>query len=306
MEILLLDDRTQPGAQIIEVLTQAGYTVSIANDLTVARLALEKNNFPIILIRWEMSPPEDDSLVKWLRKAGNQGQRYILFLALDEDVKFADVLKVGGDDLLSYPVEEDELMARLMVAERVLRLESDLRQAASRFDQHVMIDELTGLMNQRALYRFSGQELARARRSGQPLSLLVIGLDSQFIGSYTIEIRNKVLAHVAALLRNNVRPYDQLARWSGTEFLVILPDTDIAHATVVGERVLDSLKTQMLRDDAGNILDIWISAGLHTWRPGRSRIMDFDKLVREAERAMRRARQEGINRLEKSVSRVSV
>jgi len=304
MELLLLDDHTQSGSRILDVLRQSGYKVSIANDMSSALSILNKKNISIILIRWEVFQPEDDGFTEWLRDAGKRDQRYILFLVRDEKVKFTNVFKVGGDDLLVYPIDEDELMARLVIAERVLRLEANLRQATNRLDQHVMIDELTGLMNRRALYRFSGQELARTRRSGQPLSLLAIEIDN-FSAAYSNGLGNKVLTHIAALLRNSVRPYDQLARWAGAEFLVILPDTDSAQATIVGERVLEAIEKQALQGDDDNLVEVKINIGLHTWKPGRGRVLEFDKLVREAERAMRRAPQDGSAHPGKNANRIS-
>jgi two-component system chemotaxis response regulator CheY len=306
MDILVIDNRAAQRALVEKLLKGMDYTVQTAGTLDAARVVLERQSSPVIIARWDMPEKSGVTLARWLRTTGLAEIRYLLFRVNDGQTEGLDLLRTVADDVLVGPLEAEELRARLAVGERVLRLESDLRLTASRLDKQVMIDELTGLMNRRALYRFSGPELARTRRNALPLSMLLINLDgfSDLAAKHGETWRDRALAHAAALLRNIVRPYDQIGRWADDQFLVILPDTESEAAAQVAERVLTAIGTQPVQREAGEAVLLKASVGLHTWHPGRGRVLDFDKLVREAERAMHRASKDGGNRVQRSVSGV--
>ncbi|MEW5830083.1 MAG: diguanylate cyclase [Chloroflexota bacterium] len=304
MDILVIDDRAAQRAQVEEMLKETDYTVHAAGTLNAARSVLERQSSPLVIARWDMPEKSGETLAHWLRTTGLTEIRYLLFRVTEAHAVGMELLRTVADDVLVGPLEADELRVRLAVGERVLRLESDLRLTASRLDKQVMLDELTGLMNRRALYRFSGPELARTRRNALPLSTMLINLDGfgDLAARHGEGWRDRALGHLAALLRNIVRPYDQIGRWADDQFLVLLPDTEAEAASQVAERVLKAIASQPVQGDSGEPVTVKASVGLHTWHPGRGRVLDFDKLVREAERAMHRARQEGGNRVQRSVS----
>ena len=307
MDILVIDDRAAQRTQVEEMLKGTGYTVHAAGTLDAARAVLERQSSPLVIARWDMPEKSGVALARWLRTTGLTEIRYLLFLVAEAQSSGMELLRTVADDVLVGPLEGDELRVRLAVGERVLRLESDLRLTASRLDKQVMLDEVTGLMNRRALYRFSGPELARTRRNALPLSVMLIKLDgfSDLAARHGEDWRDRALAHVAALLRNIVRPYDQIGRWAEDQFLVLLPDTAAEAAAQVAERVLKAIASQPVQGNSGEPQPVKASVGLHTWHPGRGRVLDFDKLVREAERAMHRASKDGGNRVQRSASGAS-
>lgn len=161
---------------------------------------------------------------------------------------------------------------------------TQLRDAAS-------TDALTGLMNRRGFGERFAQELARAGRTGQPLSLVLGDID-RFKGvndRFGHASGDRALARVAAVLRAGSRVTDVPARVGGEEFALLLPDTDAAGAFVVAERLRAAVSG--VTDEAGRALTM--SFGIATSPDHGS---DPDALMRIADAALYAAKGQGRDR----------
>jgi len=100
-------------------------------------------------------------------------------------------------------------------------------------------DGLTGLPNHRSFQTRLEEEVARARRGGRPLALMMVDLDDfrAVNNTYGHQAGDTTLVAIAAALRASVRGPDVAARYGGDEFVVILPETDMDEALEVAERV---------------------------------------------------------------------
>ena len=114
-----------------------------------------------------------------------------------------------------------------------------LSAANAKLGQQNVTDALTGIPNRRAYDQKLSEEAARAKRTGAPLSLLLLDIDNfkQYNDSYGHPAGDTALQSVARVLLSSLRPYDFLARYGGEEFAIILPATDLADAFLVAERV---------------------------------------------------------------------
>jgi len=153
--------------------------------------------------------------------------------------EFASAARVaapGLDELELYSAMANHAAAALENA----RLLAQLRQAAD-------VDQVTGLNNHRYLQERLKQEVARASRTGAPLSVLMIDLD----GFKLINDRHghadgdRVLRDVAAMLKLTVRTNDVVARYGGDEFVILMPDTDEEAARLVADRVVKGIRGQV-------------------------------------------------------------
>ncbi len=131
----------------------------------------------------------------------------------------------------------DQLRVLLAVASRV----SPTIENALKFRQaqkHATIDYLTKLPNARSLFPRLDSELARARRTLEPVAVVVGDLDNfkQVNREYGRAEANKVLQAVADSLREGCREYDYVARMSGDEFVLIFPANDM---TSIRQRLAD-------------------------------------------------------------------
>ena len=111
------------------------------------------------------------------------------------------------------------------------------------------VDELTGLLNRWALKRVAVREIERCRRAGGRLAVLMMDLDG--LKAINDEMGHGcgdvVLQTVAGVLQETVRGHDSVARMGGDEFCVLLPDTELAEALTVAERLRTEVQELAIR-----------------------------------------------------------
>ncbi len=124
----------------------------------------------------------------------------------------------------------------------------DEGEAASRLARS---DALTKLGNRLAFDETLARELARSRRSGAPLSLLILDLDSfkRINDTFGHPTGDKTLRAVATAMSDHVRLPDACFRWGGDEFALLLPDASLERADAVGGRLLESVRSETVLPD---------------------------------------------------------
>src|ERR1035437_2103378 len=140
-----------------------------------------------------------------------------------------------------YTEAEKRLFSQLAVLGAIAIHNADV---FSVLEQLAITDDLTGLYNHRHFYDRMAQEVARAQRYGLALSLLIIDIDDfkRYNDAFGHRAGDGLLHDVALLLKTETRHnVDLVARYGGEEFAIILPSTGAEAATVVGERLRDTL-----------------------------------------------------------------
>jgi diguanylate cyclase (GGDEF)-like protein len=137
------------------------------------------------------------------------------------------------------------------------------------------------------------EEIARSERDGQPLCCVLIDLDDfkRVNDELGHPAGDALLRRVADALRAEVRPYDQVARYGGDEFVIVLPGTDESVARAVAERVRERVRTGVPRGVGGSLGNC--SIGVSAWEPP----MTADDLLAAADRALLLAKRTGKGRV---------
>lgn len=144
-------------------------------------------------------------------------------------------------------------------------------------------DPLTGLYNRRHLNEVLEREVARAKRYGHPLSLLIVDLDDFCRVNDTLghPAGDRTLVEIAALIRGEVREADLVFRFGGDEFLILMPETD-GQSERIRQRLQQAIRRWNEESRLGFPLSF--SLGLSTWNPADGR--RFDEVLSEADRRM--------------------
>jgi len=180
------------------------------------------------------------------------------------------------------------------VAQRTIELQA----ANNALEQQVTTDSLTGIGNRRRMTAQIGAELERARRFGHPLSLLMIDIDhfKDVNDRFGHDAGDRAIVAVAMALSVDLRASDSAARFGGEEFVVLMPETGLAMAGEVAERLRASIAALRLEADDGSPIALTISVGVAIAAP-RGQAETPSSLLLRADRALYRAKAEGRNRV---------
>jgi len=143
-----------------------------------------------------------------------------------------------------------------MVDERVRAEEALKRQAVT--------DSLTGLFDHNALQDALASEVERSRRHSHSMAVLMMDIDGLklFNDTYGHQEGDRVLKQVAAALKRELRPHDIVGRYSGDEFMAILPETNRDDAVSCANRLLEAVSREHVQPRMGQNLPLGLSMGL--------------------------------------------
>lgn len=176
-------------------------------------------------------------------------------------------------------------------AYQIEQLNNQLQQANDRLEHLVHTDALTQLWNRYHMEQALDEELSRSQRHGHPLSVIIFDIDNfkHINDEHGHDVGDEVLKGIAKALARLTRQSDALGRWGGEEFLVIAAETQLADACDLAERLREALATIEF-DKAGVVT---ASFGVAELDPSETR----SEVVRRADRALYRAKNEGRNRV---------
>jgi diguanylate cyclase (GGDEF)-like protein len=172
---------------------------------------------------------------------------------------------------------------------------TDLVRQAEQLETLATTDGLSGLYNRRHFLRLAEAEWSRYARHGRPLALIALDIDGfkAINDRFGHDAGDRVIAHVAGLCREDRRPSDVVARVGGEEFAVLLPETELAAAAAVAERLRARFAGNAFVTDAFN-LSLSASLGVAAAGPG---VDSVAALMKEADRALYEAKRSGRNRV---------
>ena len=162
--------------------------------------------------------------------------------------------------------------ANSMLEQRVQERTRDLEAVNLKLLELNATDQLTGLKNRGHFDEVFQQDVVRAYRFQQPLSLLVVDIDhfKSFNDTYGHLVGDDCLRMVAECIgRHITRPQDMAARYGGEEFVVLLPDTPEGGALRVAERIRQEIETTGFRV-SGEVLRVTVSIGVCSATPARA------------------------------------
>ncbi|MEZ0242215.1 MAG: diguanylate cyclase [Sphingomonas sp.] len=175
------------------------------------------------------------------------------------------------------------------------RAQRKVRDIAAQLRLSATTDELTGLCNRRFFMHSLDIEVARARRSGAPLSVAVADVDyfKRVNDRYGHGGGDEVLRALARIFEQIMRTGDVVGRLGGEEFAILMPDTDEIQARIACERLRGAIAGRKIRLPGGEEIAITLSTGIALLVPGDDR----DKLVNRADGALYRAKEGGRNQV---------
>jgi diguanylate cyclase (GGDEF)-like protein len=294
--ILVVDDSPDNLEVLSTRLRFRGYEVETASRGTEAIEQITKSPPDLVLL--DVMMPDLDGYEVTRRVKNDAALPFIpiiLVTARDSTQDKVTGLDAGADDYLTKPINFPELEARVRSMLRIKELQDELEVKNKELEQLSISDGLTGLFNHRHIQEVVHEEYERARRTGEPLSVIMLDFDhfKRVNDAYGHQVGDRVLQEMAEILRKTAREIDKLGRYGGEEFIAVLPETDPENATVFAERVRERVERHPFAVGRAEPLHLTVSAGTATYPyPG---VYNPRTLVQRADQALYAAKAAGRN-----------
>ncbi|PWU27518.1 GGDEF domain-containing protein [Pseudomonas sp. RW407] len=173
------------------------------------------------------------------------------------------------------------------ISDRYQDMMRDLNVALREASTH---DPLTGIGNRRLLMERLREESERAQRHGKPYVLVILDIDhfKQVNDTWGHEVGDRVLVEIGCTMQAALRQYDLCGRWGGEEFLLLLPETALADAGQVIDRVRQDIRSLAVRVGT-EALSVTASFGVAEYRLGES----YSQTLSRADAALLEAKRSG-------------
>jgi two-component system, cell cycle response regulator len=296
--ILMVEEDRFAAAQMAETLRSVGHSVTCTGGCADAQRLIDGETELIIL---SLSMPSSDPLRLVSRCRASEASRQLPILLIAEDIDLVRVAKglvdLGANDYLIRPVDRQELLARTATQVRRKRLQDRLQQNYQRGLSLALTDPLTSLYVRRYGEAHLDELIDRVNQHDTSAAVLLFDVDhfKRVNDSYGHDAGDDVLRELAARTIKSVRSVDLAVRWGGEEFLVVMPETDLANAAAVAERLRVAVaKDAFTVRSSDEKLAVTISVGVAAAIAGTD---DRARLLKRADDALYCAKSAGRNRV---------
>jgi len=300
-KVLLVDDDEIVLDHLGKSIFAAGYKVITAPDSGTALASLQKEFAPIVILDVNLPDMDGLALCRIIRRQSYPGYTYVmLYSAKDREADILAGLEAGADDYISKRTSKSQLISRLRTAQRILSLEHSLRTSLKSREQEARTDHLTGAYNRRFLFQQLSRELAAAHLARDELSVLVLDLDhfSEVNDRYGHAAGDSALKEAVKRIYECLRrDSDWCARMGGDEFSVVLPQTSIAGATLMAEKLRGAIEESPVRTGTG-IVRMTVSIGASSLGAISDReSTTAERLLDLADQSLYKSKEAGRNRV---------
>jgi two-component system, cell cycle response regulator len=294
--ILVVDERPSSVGRIEAALAE-DFRLTFEADPAAALALAASGAFDLLMVSLTLAEADGLRLCSQVRAVDATRHLPVLLVTdPDESTRLLRALELGVNDYIIRPIDMNELRARVRTQLRRKRYADRLRGMLSNVMQLALTDALTGLHNRRYLDSHLKSLAERAAIDGKKVALLMFDIDF-FKGindTYGHEAGDDVLREFAERLKRGVRGIDLVARLGGEEFVVVMPETDAAYASVIAERLRRDVEREAFLTRGGEALKVTVSIGVAEFR---GECDSVDALVKRADQALYSAKRRGRNRV---------
>lgn len=302
MKILIIDDNAAHSELAARRLMKEGWEVFVTDQPDPK---LEFKNYDFILLDYSMPHLSGLDVLKGLRDL-DINTPVIMLTGHGNEIIASEAIKQGAYDYvikdtqllylerLPSVIRESKSKHELIETNRFLI--NELRRANERLQTMTFTDELTGIHNYRFIRKQLDAELKRSVRYSKPLSLCVIDIDffKSINDTHGHVVGDSALKELAQILKESTRTVDIVGRYGGDEFIIIFPDTILADAVRLCERIRKAAAEKTF-DLGGKTIPFTLSIGLADFDLVRRKTPEA--LLEAADHCLYQAKKTGRNRV---------
>lgn len=299
MKILLVEDSATLRYAMRNYIIDAGHEPLVARSGEEALQLLENTPVDMIIMDVEMPGLNGFETTRLIREwLAGHWIPIVFVTGLNEDEDYREGIEAGGDDYLIKPVSFMIIKAKIRAMERIAEMRDQLSRLNAELEALSQLDSLTQIYNRRTFNELAQQQWALAKRHQQPISALMIDVDhfKLFNDHYGHPAGDACLKKVTQAIKGCLhRTTDILGRYGGEEFVVLLPETDAKGAMCVAQSIGEAISSLQLRHDVSPT-DSYVTASIGGATCLRTTGHDLEELIKNADRALYKAKRAGRNR----------
>jgi two-component system, cell cycle response regulator len=295
--VLLVDDRRRSHERLAAILGDE-QTIEVETESGNALFRAAEGNYDVVIISLYLENSDGLRLCSQVRSL--ERTRNVPLLAIAEPADHSRLvrgLEIGVNDFLIRPIDRLEMLARVRTQVRRRRYTERLRDNVQLSIEMAITDALTGLHNRRYMETHLSTLVEQAGLRGKPLAVLVLDIDyfKSVNDTHGHDAGDDVLREFSQRLKKSIRGIDLASRYGGEEFVVVMPETDMAVATMVAERLRRRIACEPFPVCRGaNAVEITISIGLAARASANDTAAN---ILKRADQALYRAKRDGRNRV---------
>lgn len=299
MKVLVADDDFGSRLVAKAAVEQSGHECIVAADGTSA-WELYRQHRPQVVVTDLMMPGLNGlELCRAIRNAEEDSYTYlVLVTSKDSRDDVVAGMHAGADDYVAKPLDPFALHTRLLVAQRVTSLHTDLARYRAALAEQARTDPLTKLHNRLKLSEDLDQLHHQSERYGTDYSLAICDVDNfkKYNDIYGHPAGDSALQAVADSLAGHGRESDGIYRFGGEEFIFLLPGQTPSGAETRMVRALEAVRNLGIAHSGNPSGTLTLSAGLSAYVPDHR--ASSERLLKEADMALYSAKAAGRNRVE--------
>ncbi len=306
--VMIVDDDASILGVVSEVLEDDGYSVSTASSGEEAMDLLRDNQFSLVMSDIRLPGINGVEVLEHIKRVSPRTNVIMITSHASLDTSI-DAIKHGAYDYLLKPFEDLSLISS--AAKRAIgayELESERSQLIRSLKLSnkelarlngvlhglAVRDGLTDLYNHRYINELLDKHIAKSAVEGVDLALIFIDVDKfkVFNDHFGHQNGDVLLRELSALMRENIRNKDVVARWGGEEFVIVAPNTDEKTAALLADSLRGSIAAHaFMKNILKSSPSVTISAGVATLRKHGNKAA----LIEAADNALYQAKKDGRN-----------
>ncbi len=295
--LLLVEDNARLAERMKATLCNV-HMVQCEINPQAALISLSEGDFDLLIVSLGLEGSDGLRLCSQVRSLDRIRHLPILMIAEPgDDARLFRGLDIGVNDYLVHPVDCNEMRACVRTQIKRKRYAEHLENRFAESVEMAITDALTGLHNRRYMESHLKTLVKEATQRGKMLSFLINDIDyfKSVNDTHGHDVGDTVLKEFALRIRRNVRGIDLACRMGGEEFVVVMPDTDLAKAYVVAERLRQHIADKPFNVGKSEVpLNMTASVGVATLEQAGDKP---ETILKRADQALYYAKRDGRNRV---------
>ena len=295
--VLVVDDRKSSYERVVTMLS-AEHRVEVESNPNEALFRAAEGSYDLIIVSLGLENFDGLRLCSQIRSLERTRNVPILAIAeADNHARLMRGLEIGINDYLVRPIDKNEMLARARTQVKKKRYSEQLRDNVQKSVEMAITDGLTGLFNRRYMENHLTTLVDQAAARGKPIAVMVLDIDyfKSINDNHGHDAGDDVLREFSLRIRKCIRNIDLACRYGGEEFVLVMPETDKAVATMIAERLRRRIAVEPFSITNGTkSLEVTISIGIAAAAGAND---SAAAILKRADQALYRAKRDGRNRV---------